>query len=375
MKALHLISGGDSGGAKTHVFSLLGELKNHIDVKIICFTSGIFYQEILDMDIPVDLFLQKHRYDLSVVKKLVTLIRDEKYEIIHTHGARANFIAAILKRYIRLPIVTTVHSDYLLDFDGSLYRRLVYTGLNMLSLKYMDYYIAVSENFREMLISRKYPPHKVFTVYNGIDFDSKISYCSREQFLTDHGITVDQDDVLVGIIGRLDKVKGHEVFVKAAAEVASKAPQCRFMLAGDGNERKNLEEMAEQLGIRDKVVFLGFIDKIYDLINALDINTLTSYSESFPYVLLEGARLRKPTISSAVGGIPDLIKDGQNGYLFKSTDHSEMAEKLLKLVNNKDLRKEFGQKLYERARDSFSNKSLANRHIEIYREILKMQDG
>ncbi|MGE4283443.1 MAG: glycosyltransferase family 4 protein [Clostridia bacterium] len=375
MKVLHLISGGDSGGAKTHVFSLLGELKNHIDVKIICLIPGIFYQEILDKSIPVELFEQKHRYDLSVVKKIAALIVEEKYELVHAHGARANFIASILKRHIRVPMVTTVHSDYLLDFDGGFYRRLVYTGLNMLSLKYMDYYIAVSESFREMLVSRGYLPDKIFTVYNGIDFDAEVSACSREQFLMANGINSKENEVLIGIIGRLDKVKGHEVFIKAAAEVVAKVPNTRFLLAGDGSEKEGLMQLAKQLGVQDKVIFLGFIDRIYDFINAIDINTLTSYSESFPYVLLEGARLHKPTVSSAVGGIPDLIKDGQNGYLFKSADYLEMAQKLLMLVEDSTLRKELGQKLYERAKESFSNKSLARRHIEIYGQILRRHDS
>ncbi|MDK2799497.1 MAG: L-malate glycosyltransferase [Clostridiales bacterium] len=373
MKVLHLISGGDSGGAKTHVFSLLGELKNSIDVKIICFMPGVFYQEILDKDIDVELLEQKHRYDLSVIKRLIALVKAGGYQIIHAHGARANFIAAILKRYISVPIVTTIHSDYLLDFEGNIYRKVVYTGLNVLALKFMDYYIAISQEFKNMLLSRGYAESKVFTVYNGIDFDSEIQYCSRQEFINAKHISVSDEDILVGIIGRLDKVKGHEVFIKAAAEVLNHTAHVKFLLAGDGNERENLEQLAKQLGIEQNIIFLGFIDRIYDFINAIDINTLTSYSESFPYVLLEGARLKKPTVSSAVGGIPDLIQDGQNGYLFKAADAHEMAQKLLKLINHRQLREVFGQRLYESAKNNFSSKSLANSHIEIYREILKRQ--
>jgi len=373
MKVLHIISGGDSGGAKTHVFSLLEELKNRIDVKIICLTPGVFYQEILEKDIPVELFLQKHRYDLKVIKGIVELIRKEGYQILHAHGARANFIAAILKMYINIPVVTTVHSDYRLDFTGNIYRRIVYTGLNVLSLRFLDYYIGVSENFRNMLVSRGYPRENVFTVYNGIDFDKEISFGTREQFLKSVHIDAHEDDVLIGIIGRFDKVKGHEVFIKAAAEVLKQVSNVKFILAGEGPERDNLRQLAEKLGIEKHIFFTGFIDRIYDFIEAIDINTLTSYSESFPYVLLEGARLKKPTVSSAVGGIPDLIRDGENGFLFESGNYKEMAEKLIRLINDKKLRTELGEKLYQRAKSSFSNKSLAESHVNIYRQILQRQ--
>ena len=373
MKVLHLISGGDSGGAKTHVFSLLGELKNQIDVKIVCLTAGVFYQEILDKDIPVELFLQKHRYDLRVIKKLMALIKNEGYEILHAHGARANFVASILKRFVKIPVVTTVHSDYLLDFEGNIYRKVVYTGLNVVALKSLDYYIGVSNSFRDMLVSRGFPEDKVFTVYNGIDFDEKITYGTREQFLSSMNLKVNPDELLVGIIGRFDKVKGHEIFIKAAAEVVKYVSNVTFILAGDGSEKEHLKQLATQLGIHDKVIFAGFVDQIYDFIEAIDINTLTSYSESFPYVLLEGARLKKPTVSSAVGGIPDLITDGENGFLFESGNYHELAEKLIQLIHDKELRNRFGEKLYERASRNFSNKNLAQSHVVIYEQILQRQ--
>ena len=123
MKVLHLISGGDTGGAKTHVFALLDALKHMADVKIACLMDGPFFEEIQEKGVSAVLFAQKSRLDLSVVEGLCRLIREEGYEIVHAHGARANFIAERLKKKIRIPVITTVHSDYLLDFDG-FYRKL-----------------------------------------------------------------------------------------------------------------------------------------------------------------------------------------------------------------------------------------------------------
>ncbi|MBE7025512.1 MAG: polysaccharide pyruvyl transferase CsaB [Ruminococcaceae bacterium] len=370
MRVLHLISGGDTGGAKTHVFALLDALKNMAKVKIVCLMPGAFYEEIRARGVDATVLPQKSRLDLSVVGALRTLIEEEQYEIVHAHGARANFIAQRLKKNLHIPVITTVHSDYRLDFDG-LYRKIVYTGLNMLALRKMDYYIAVSSSFRNMLISRGFQPGRIHTVYNGMDYSEAPVFDDKERFAKRIGIPYSPDCIYVGLIGRHDFVKGHDVFVKAAAQAARKNPRLRFLIAGDGEGREALVQLAKAEGLEDKLVFTGFIRDIYSFINFIDINTLSSRSESFPYVLLEGARLRKATISSAVGGIPDLITDGETGFLFPSEDDTAFADRILELAEDREKRERLGDALYRRATENFSNESLARAHIGIYERVLK----
>lgn len=370
MKVLHLISGGDKGGAKPHVFTLLSALMEEIDIKIICFMEGAFYNEIKDMPIPSMLIKQKDRNDLTILKPLVTHIRKEGYHLIHAHGARANFIAMFLRPFIKIPIITTVHSDYKLDFTDSLYRRFFYTGLNKFALKYMDYYIAVSESFKAMLEDRGFPGDKIYTVYNTIDFEKKIEYTSREEFYNRYNINA-KGKTVVGIIGRFDYVKGHDIFINAAAEVLKKNKNVLFLLAGEGFEQPNLIQQAERLGIQDNIVFTGFVDDIFSFINAIDINTLSSRSESFPYVLLEGARMKKATVCTNVGGIGDLIKENETGLLAEPGDFKELAEKILKFVDDENLRNIMGENLYHFARKNFSKESMKRRHISIYEDVLK----
>ncbi|HMM69324.1 MAG TPA: glycosyltransferase, partial [Gudongella oleilytica] len=154
MKILHLISGGDTGGAKTHIISLLKGLNKRIDARIICFIEDTFYEDVLAAGIPIKVFKQKSRSDMSVIRRLTEEINQEGYDIIHCHGARANFIAQFLKGRVKKPFMTTIHSDYKLDFKDNFYKRLVYTTLNTISLRRFDYFVAVSDSFREMLISR-----------------------------------------------------------------------------------------------------------------------------------------------------------------------------------------------------------------------------
>lgn len=369
MKVLHLISGGDTGGAKTHVFALLGKLKNMADVKIVCFIKGVFWDELQNIDVESELLLQKSRFDMSVISRLKEIC-DEGYDVVHCHGARANFIGAALKKHIDIPMITTIHSDYLLDFDG-FYRKLVYTSLNVSALKKFRYYIAVSSNFKEMLVSRGFRPNSVYTVYNGMDYSKPAEFVSKEEFAERIGEKYDPSVTYIGLIGRHDYVKGHDVFIKSIKKVCAACPNVKFVIAGDGDNRKNLVELAQNEGVSDKLIFAGFIKDIYSFINFIDINTLTSRSESFPYVLMEGAKMSKPTVCSRVGGIPDLIIDGKTGFLFESENSDHLAEKLITLVKDKTLADKFGQALNKFALENFSDTALALKHMEIYSAVTR----
>lgn len=332
--------------------------------------DGDFYRELLEMGIDAKLLPQRSRLDLSVLKDLEIDVKEQNYDIIHCHGARANFLAAKLKKTVSMPIITTMHSDYLLDFDG-VYKKLIYTSLNINALSKMDYYIAVSSNFKRMLVRRNFEPNKIFTVYNGMDFDAPFSYDEKDDFLRRVNCPAKEDDVLIGIIGRHDHVKGHDIFVRGCIETAKKYDNVKFLLAGTGDGEQELIKMAEDAGFRDRFYFCGFIKDIYSFINAIDINVISSRSESFPYIMLEGARMKKATVSSRVGGIPDLVKDGETGLLFENKNYKQLSERLSELIENPDLRKSLGEALYERATTSFSAENLALKHMEIYESILK----
>ncbi len=370
MKVMHMISGGDSGGAKTHLFALLDKLKNKCDIVVACLMKGVFYEEILEKDIETVLFEQKSRLDLGVLKDIRKFMEERKIELLHVHGARANFIAMFLKKHLSVPIITTMHSDYLLDFD-SFFKKLVFTNLNKISLRKIDYFIAVSENFKEMLIDRGFAPNNIHTVYNGMDYSVVPSEpTSREEFGAKYGLDMSKDLTYVGIAARFDKVKGVDVFIKGAALALKENPNLRFLIAGDGVEADNLKALSAELGVEDKVIFLGYVTDIYGFLNFIDINTLTSLNESFPYSMLEGCAMKKPMVASRVGGIPDLVSDGETGYLFESLDHAGFSSKILMLAEKSDLIKEMGEKIHEKATMRFSSEALAQNHMSIYRRVI-----
>jgi polysaccharide pyruvyl transferase CsaB len=372
MKVLHLIGGGDVGGAKVHVLSLVKELSKHIDVKIVSLRSGMFADDARSMGLDVEVVRSGNF--AADIKKVVEIIDKGGYQIIHSHGSKANMFSIISKRFTKLPTVTTVHSDYKLDYMHNILKRLSFGSINTIALRYIDYYIGVSDNFKNMLISRKFNPEKIFVVYNGIDFSKPTKGHNRSSFSDKYNLQLNKSDVVVGILARLYPVKNIGTLLKAAKVALKHNPKLKFVIGGDGEDRKHLEEMASALGISDKVFFLGWIYDPDELMSVLDINVLTSISESFPYSILEGAKFKKATISSNVGGIPDLISHGINGYLFNPGDYLRLADYIVELSFNHKKRNEMGEKLYNIARVKFSISNMCKTQLDIYSSILQKEN-
>ncbi len=370
MKVIHLISGGDSGGAKTHVLSLLQHLNESITAQLVCFRDGPFAQEARELGIPTEIMGGNHI--LRTRRQLCAYIRQGGFQLIHGHGARANMTGALLRQSTGLPVVTTVHSDYKLDYMGRPVSRLTFGTINAYALRKLDYRIGVSDAMVDLLISRGFPPDRFFTIYNGIDFTPPPPQGDRLAYLRGLGAQVEADSVVVGIAARLNPVKDMSTLIRGFAEAFRQCPRLRLVIAGDGEERDSLTALAAELGVADQVTFAGWIsggmDRFY---SALDINALTSLSETFPYALTEGARFHLATVATAVGGIPYLIDTGVNGYLFQPGDWKALGSCLAALGNDDTLRRDMGEKLFQKASTHFSIQNTVDTQLRIYREILR----
>ena len=370
MKVIHLISGGDSGGAKTHVLSLLQNLNKTITAQLVCFRDGPFAEEARAMGIPTMICGGNNIPHLR--RELAAYIRQGGYQLIHCHGSRANMIGALLRKPTGLPVVSTVHSDYKLDYMGRPFARLTFGAINAWALRHLDYRIGVSDAMVDLLIDRGFPPDRFYAIYNGIDFTPAPSQGERLAYLRGLGADVEENSVVVGIAARLNPVKDMSTLIRGFAEGHKSCPRLRLVIAGDGEERQKLEDLAKELGVEKEVTFAGWIsggmDRFY---SALDVNALTSLSETFPYALTEGARFHLATVATAVGGIPYLIDQDVNGYLFTPGDWQTLGRYLAALGNDDALRHEMGEKLYEKASSKFSIQSTVDTQLHIYEEIIR----
>lgn len=370
MKVIHLISGGDSGGAKTHVLSLLQNLNKTITAQLVCFRDGPFAEEARAMGIPTMICGGNNIPHLR--RELADYIREGGYQLIHCHGSRANMIGALLRKPTGLPVVSTVHSDYKLDYMGRPFARLTFGAINAWALRHLDYRIGVSDAMVDLLIDRGFPPDRFYAIYNGIDFTPAPPQGDRLAYLRGLGADVDENSVVVGIAARLNPVKDMSTLIRGFAEGHKTCSRLRLVIAGDGEERQKLGDLARELGAEKEVTFAGWIsggmDRFY---SALDINALTSLSETFPYALTEGTRFHLATVATAVGGIPYLIDQDVNGYLFTPGDWQSLGHYLAALGNDDALRHEMGEKLYEKASSKFSIQSTVDTQLHIYEEIIR----
>lgn len=372
MKVIHLISGGDSGGARTHVHLLLKHLNKDTEVTLVCFMDGPFAQEARDLGIDT-VIIDKGLP--ATLRELKTLIKKGGYQLIHCHGSRGNLMGALLKRSVGLPVISTVHSDPHIDYLGRPLARLGYGTLNAIALRCMDFHIGVSDAMRELLISRGFDANRLFAIYNGVEFEGAKakSHAERGEYLASLGLDWDDSNIIVGIAARFHPIKDIPTLLRGFALAWAEHPEMRLLIAGDGQDRRELEALAAELGIAGVTCFAGWQSDVDSFYRALDINTLTSRSETFPYALTEGARAHLPTVASCVGGVPLLIRDREHGLLFAPGDYAALGRCLSELAASPELREELAEGLFLRASTEFSAAATAEKQKWIYSRVLKEQ--
>ncbi|MDF9758869.1 glycosyltransferase involved in cell wall biosynthesis [Peribacillus simplex] len=362
MRILHLNAGNETGGGMFHIMSLLNQL-NKEECLLGVFEDGELYRRAMSSGIQTELFKQHSKFDLSILKPLRDFIRFNNIDIIHTHGPRANIYGAFLKRFIKRPWLLTVHSSPHHDFLGQGVKGKLFTGLHVRSFKYADHILAVSDRFKQGLIDQGIDSSKITKILNGIDFEKELPFPFQRD---DFGFGA--DDFIIIMPARLEPVKGHEFALAALSEVVSKFPHVKLLLLGDGSRRTALEEMVSEKGLSDHVFFLGYREDLERIYPMGDVTLLTSLSESFPLVLLEGARSGLPAITSDVGGVKELIPDGGKGWI---TDIGNVDQLNLAICNALELKKsgdltKIGSDLQKFAKNNFSIEILAKNVYNVY---------
>ena len=360
---LHLISGGDVGGARTHVLSLLRGLMPRIPVLLAVFRDGPFADEARALGIPLRVLPGGFR---DGRRELAEIIRRGEFSILHSHGARANLVSGILADKLGIPSVTTLHSDYRLDYLGRPLARMTFGNLNKWALRRIGYYIGVSRVMADLLRDRGFPPDRVFELYNGLDFSVSSPAVDKAGFWMSLGLGLPPGGVVCGIAARLTPVKDIDTLLRAFAAAAPSCPGLVLVIAGDGPLRTRLQARAEALSVGDRVFFAGWVSDMDSFYRAIDINLLTSLTETFPYALTEGARASLPTVATNVGGVPDLIDHMVSGFLVEPGDDKALASYLIELHNDKAQRVEMGKRLHDKAAALFSLEATLDTQIDIY---------
>ena len=361
MRIMLFAAGGDIGGGKTHILSLAKELAKDNDLRLVSFRKGVLSEEGMEMGIDtVD--TGGNNGILHSIRLAFRQAKDFRPDVIHCHGAKGNMMGILVKWFLHIPVMTTVHSDPDLDYLGAPVRNALNGNINKFCLRRMDYHVAVADRMRELLIQRGFDAQNIFAVYNGLDFEGSDTGPRPEK--------PSDDPITVGIAARLNPVKDIKTLLKAFAKAYGQDKRLRLSIAGSGEEEQELKGLAKELQIEDVTTFEGWISDIKEYFRGVDINVLSSLSETFPYSLLEGAYVHCPAIASNVGGIPYLIQNEKTGLLFEAGDADTFAQHILRLAADPQLRTRLAENLYEKARTEFSLARMKTDQEAIYRTLI-----
>jgi len=283
---------------------------------------------------------------------LVRLFRSLRPAIVQSHGARSNVYARLAGRLAGVPVVlSTVHNS-LFDYEVSPGRRRAYVLAERLTSTLADRVIAVSTAVAHDLVLRYgIAASKVVTVRNGIAADAFAP--ARPPALVRDELGLHRDDRLIGVAARMTEQKGHRVLLDALPSVAARFPRMRCLLIGDGPLRPALETRARALGLTERCRFTGARDDVADLLAALELVVLPSWSEGLSFALLEAMALGRPVVATHVGGNPEVIDHDRTGLLVAPGDATALAGAIQRLLECPEEARAMGARGAARVRAEF----------------------
>lgn len=374
LRIAHIVSGNDTGGAMTHIVTLAKALKEECELTLVVIKEGPIVEEAKRLGIQTKIIGGSGVKNLlSEVNALGHYARGH-FDLVHSHGTRANLIAAYLFKRFKIKSVSTTHSDYRLEYPLT-GRGIVLRAMNRWSYKNIPYHIGISQKMCDTLIERGVIAEGVYPATNGIDIQRYQVQRQKKDFFETYQIDSEKFPQIIGIVARIHAVKGLDLFINSAIEVCSQREDALFVIAGGGDPalRAELQGQIDQTPFSERIRLLGRIEAIGEFYNAIDINVLTSLNETFPYVLMEGGYFGKPAIASNVGGVAELIEDQVTGLLFNSGDVKTLSKLMIQVMDQPQLGLKMGEALREVVLEKHTAQSMAKRHIEIYNAVMAHQ--
>lgn len=311
--------------------------------------------------------------DAKAFWKIYRLIREGKYHIVHTHASKAGVLGRIAAWFAGTPIIVhTLHSLVFHDYQPWLVNR-AWWLIKKICAPITDFYISVSEIIvQKALKAGISKPEKYRTIYSGMELDWFLNAkFDAEKVREKFGIPLDAP--VVGKIARLFPLKGHNELMDAAPEIVRRVPNVRFFLIGDGILLEHLQARAKEYGILDNFIFAGLIERenIPELISAMDVVVHTSLREGLARVLPQSLAMGKPCVSFDIDGAPEVVINGETGYIVKPFDSVGLADSIAKILENPELREQMGAAGRKLVDPMFRAETMVAQISEVYQMLLQ----
>lgn len=375
IKVLQVVDGFRMGGAENKLAELVERLNPEKFESFIANVgpTGPLQGRFEQLGVPIFQCQRTNRFDVKPFVRLKQVMQKNKIDIVQTTLFWADFAGILAARWAHVPVIlsweTVTHAGD--PYHGKWQRRAGYR----FCMRRADGVIAVSHEIKQSLLdSRRVAAGKIHVIHYGVDLrqfspNGKVA-STREQL----GFRPDQ--VLLGIVARLEEVKGHRYFLEAFRGIAGEFPQAAALFVGDGSCRTALEQQAASLGLSERIHFLGIRKDVKDLLNCMDVFVLPSIAgEGLPNVILEAMACGKPIIASIVGGTPEAVRDQENGVLVPPRDVPALQRALRDLLRKPQLIRIFGEESRRIAEREFSLEKQIAAFEDLYSKLIKRKLG
>ncbi|WP_316749089.1 glycosyltransferase family 4 protein [Pedobacter gandavensis] len=366
IKILQAIRQGKVGGGETHVLDLVNELnKQEFESVILSFTEGPMVEKLRADGFKVYVVPTEKPFNYKVWKAVKKIVEQEKIDLIHAHGTRANSNTFSTAKSLSIPIIYTVHG-WSFHPDQSAAVKIIRTLSERFLVNMANKTICVSQsNLNEGLL--KFPMPEATVILNGINQQKFSPDQTFKPVRTE--LNIPSDAVLIGYIARITAQKEPLNFLRAIARVPSDL-NAKFLIVGDGELKAEMLELATSLNLNDRVTFQDFRSDIPDVLNAVDIFCLPSLWEGLPIALLEAMAMKKAIVATEIDGINDLIQPGQNGILVPVSNPDKLAEAITLLIENTELRTRLGIQAGATVAEKFNVDRMTRSVEEVYRSLV-----
>ncbi len=364
IKIIIIIDNLGTGGAQRQIIEYLKFAdQESFDIKIVNLDRDYapLADEIVRLGFEIIGIDHRGFFNAGTLIEIVRLFRREKPDIVHTYLFTADCYGRLAAKLAGVPyLVASIRG-----FD--LWKRWHHILADQILARFTDCITINADVLRDALIKRgKISPHKIIRIYNGVDLKRFEGLKDGRRLRAE--LNIPQDGLIIGMVGRFSFEKDYETFFEAAGKVCESLDSVYFVAVGEGPRLKELQEKAAG---QNNIIFTGLRRDVPALIRAFDIGVLSSHNEGCPNVVLEYMACSKPVVASSVGACPELIVNGETGFLVPAGDVLGMADKLAALLQNKSLRERMGEKGRKRVEEHFSSRLLAQNIEQVYGALLK----
>ena len=360
LKIAHLISSSGLYGAEKVMLAICSKMNynSYTSWVVNVHNSHNPHQEVLDeaqrFRLPTYTLESKGRFDIKTVYALSEFLKEHTIDILHTHNYKANLLGLLAARKAKINTVATIHG-----YIGNTQKLKLYEIFDRFILRFFNKIVLVDDTLKKWF---KNGQGKYTVINNGAQIQENVPV---------NEASPDKHELVIGTIGRLSPEKGHRYLLEAFSKIQKEFPQARLLIVGDGSLRSDLENLANTLGIREKVTFAGFQRDVYAYYSLIDIYVLPSLIEHFPLTVLEAMSYKKAIVATNTGGTSDLIKDRTTGLLITPGSSEEIYKAISIYLNIPPLRKALGENAWQFVKENYSLEKMVNSYKKTYAEVMK----